>query len=270
MDRAEGPAGPTASADGEPCAEIQSSAMKPTPHAGEYWEHQWTGKVLLIARKHGDVWLVEDSTGKRRAQSLHRLVPCADSLSRPPEPIELTGPWLLPVLCSFLISSRGRPESLRRTIQSIINSARRRSFEVIVRACDDDEATADVAREFVETANLKLLRGPKLEGYHSVNAFAEELVAAAQGVWSWLLGDDVVLTGDWDTRLRDLAPDRRVEPEASGHGGSTYRWVKSGPFPCGPTQALRGKKMHNPIDRWFEGHFLGEPWFLPGVRLQHH
>lgn len=99
---------------------------------------------------------------------------------------------------SVMIPSRGRPQQLKRAIDSLYQKARNpEKVEVVVRIDDDDQKTL----EFLASATFPalVLCGPRRRGYLDLHHFIHEMAAAAQGKWLMAFNDDaVVISQNWD------------------------------------------------------------------------
>lgn len=104
---------------------------------------------------------------------------------------------------SFLCPSRGRPESLRRSIESLRSTAYDpECFEVLV-YIDDDDPAGDAYFDGFSDLGAYVFEGPAL-GYSRLHeCIANRLVPYARGQWLWLWNDDAVMqTERWDVKLR--------------------------------------------------------------------
>ena len=120
------------------------------------------------------------------------------------------------MLVSFLIPSRGRPQSLLATLESIISTYSYTHPAEILIAFDEDDAES---LNLIETILLKFTdlkneeRGNVLQikiftvermGYHQLHEYYNFLVDKARGHLCWLFNDDAVIIGDkWDIRLEN-------------------------------------------------------------------
>jgi len=143
-------------------------------------------------------------------------------------------------LVTFLCPSRGRPESLRKSIESLRRTAYDPTcFDVLV-YLDDDDPTLD---EYLAGSKESLVLGdadvrvfrPRNEarvglvvgdplGYARLNeCIADRLIPAARGQWLWLWNDDAIMdTEGWDIQIRKhpincvLNPDTNHQSHATG------------------------------------------------------
>lgn len=181
-------------------------------------------------------------------------------------------------ICSFLVTSRNRPNDVRRLVESIAKTARKdANYEVILRVCYDDHQTIKMARELFSICVFRMLVSWPLNGYDSVGFFIQELARLACGRWSWMVGDDCELKGDpWDYHMANISDERYViEPHWTVLNTSGYEHVPHGPFPCLPTWWLRkiAPLLNVPVDRRIEDLAKAagmETAWLPEVQLVHH
>jgi glycosyltransferase involved in cell wall biosynthesis len=105
---------------------------------------------------------------------------------------------------SMLIPSRKRPEKLRKTIESILQTASGETdIEIIVRLDSDD------ARSLNAIPTLSLLHepttflvGPHGQGYADAALWWNGMAAVAKGDWFFSFNDDAIMEGkNWDMEL---------------------------------------------------------------------
>ena len=178
------------------------------------------------------------------------------------------------MLCSILLCTRGRPEKLRRCIESIRKSATSEDYQFIFRVDNDDHKTYFESFSYL-TRRDKLIVGPCL-GWSGLKLMLPEMEAIADGHWMWLMNDDVVVTGDWMGGLA-LVPKwgHVVHPEFTQLNESEYRHDNRAGFPMYPKLAwktLGATSYPDPFDDtgvrflWSHGFTTS---FLPGVRIWH-
>lgn len=102
-------------------------------------------------------------------------------------------------MISVLIPSRGRPEQLRKSLDSLYdNLSAGAELQVIVRVDLDDEILRDSMVHFI---NATLYLGPRL-GYARMHDYYNELAYYARGEHFLIWNDDTeMLTKDWDALL---------------------------------------------------------------------
>lgn len=180
-------------------------------------------------------------------------------------------------LCSIIIPSRGRPGALQKSVESFFASASRPDRLRAVIRMDDDDPTRD---KFVlrNHPNVKIVTGPRYDGYGSVSKFVTEAEEQAESVWSFLCDDDAWLVGQgWDDLLAELpttgwyaSPDRyhlgfsSYGPGSCGPEGPFYptlAWKQWGATEIGPMAGL-----------WLIETFKAHGWqckILPGTKYRH-
>jgi glycosyltransferase involved in cell wall biosynthesis len=99
------------------------------------------------------------------------------------------------VTISVLLPSRGRPDSLLRSIDSLRSAAARpNELEILVASDLDDPQTAEVASK----AGARSITMERV-GYAGLHHYVNELAMAAQGDWLALWNDDAYMeTPNWD------------------------------------------------------------------------
>ena len=140
-----------------------------------------------------------------------------------------------PALISVLVPSRGRPDSLRRMIESAKATAvYDRGIEIVARVDDDDPGDYWLGYEWPD---VRWIVGPRALLSENWN----ECAAVANGEILMHAGDDVTFnTPGWDQRVRDefaKLPDRiglvfgddlsTNFPDLATHGFLHRRWVEA-------------------------------------------
>ena len=183
------------------------------------------------------------------------------------------------MICSVLIPSRGNPEGLRDTIDSLSTTAPTSSFEVLVRVDDDDPRLGDY-RELrwgdhdasLALPRTALLVGPRGAGYGDLASMFAELAAVARCQWVWPMDDDVLVTGGWAALLAALEPrERIVFPEWYFLGASGYQRT-GGYFPIVPNGSWDPSPLCQPVDCFLTELSRERGWettFLAGVEVHH-
>lgn len=101
---------------------------------------------------------------------------------------------------SVLIPSRGRPEQLNATVQSLKTNAEN-EIEVLVRFDDDDDEVSQIEEDYGATWKF----GPRY-GYEGLHKYYNELAEHATGDWLMIWNDDSTMkTKGWDTRIHQHA-----------------------------------------------------------------
>lgn len=183
------------------------------------------------------------------------------------------------MFCSVLIPSRKRHEKLLRAIDSITYSANGWDYEILVRLDDDDGESIAAMEKAMHgpdgLCNTRLFIGPRL-GYSELDiGYYAGLEREAQGQWVWIAGDDMEVTGDWLTALRDVPTHGYiVQPEVSKLGGSVYPRAEGQAFPIFPRFCWKpySETFPRPFDTAGSDLLLAngwKTWFLPGVCMWH-
>jgi hypothetical protein len=160
--------------------------------------------------------------------------------------------------CSFLTPSRGRPESLRRSIASLLDNAYDpMCFEVLVYVDLDDphfHAYHDQLSDLGISKQITLIAGEPL-GYARLHeCIAYGLVPHARGQWLWLWNDDAEMTTPkWDVRLRRHPINSVLNPDTNHQSHATGLNV----FPVVPKAwvDLVGWSRDGATDTWWQ--FIG-------------
>lgn len=99
---------------------------------------------------------------------------------------------------SVLLPSRGRPDSLRRSCESLLSLAHNQDqVEILVGFDDDDPETGRVAHE-LGFRSIESVR----HGYSQLHLYVNQLAELSTGDWLFLWNDDAVMeTLSWDRVL---------------------------------------------------------------------
>ena len=111
---------------------------------------------------------------------------------------------------SILLPTRGRTESLKRSLHSLVDLVHDTSdIELLLGFDDDDTATVDYFMSHIAPAlDSQGVTYTASEfspmGYVRLNDYVNALAAQAQGQWLMFWNDDAVMhTQDWDLRIRE-------------------------------------------------------------------
>lgn len=112
-----------------------------------------------------------------------------------------------PGLISVLCPSRGRPDSLARSIQSLrAHASQPDRVEVLIAADPDDPATVERSAGLHAACWI----APERYGYHQLNLYYNRLTELSGGEWLLLWNDDALMTSPhWDLWIRQL-PDHII------------------------------------------------------------
>lgn len=184
------------------------------------------------------------------------------------------------MLVSVLIPSRKRVERLKKTIQSLRETASPRNYEVRVRIDNDDDESINAIPEFGVFENVHFLIGPRFNGYESNGLFFTELARRSKGDWLFIMNDDSMVIGEgWDRQLASLPKEGIVAyPEFYWLGQSRYNFSGSCgvafPFvPNGCWQKFGWSEIEFPADqKLYDLLVVKHGWkvqLLKGVTLRH-
>jgi glycosyltransferase involved in cell wall biosynthesis len=109
---------------------------------------------------------------------------------------------------SVLLPTRGRTESLKRSLDSLVDLADSPgSIEILLAFDDDDTASSkwfqDNVTEHLDSAGAKYtaFSFPRL-GYLRLNEYINNLARKSQGDWLFFWGDDAIMnTPGWDSKI---------------------------------------------------------------------
>lgn len=103
---------------------------------------------------------------------------------------------------SVLLPSRGRPASLVKSIESLVNTASDpHGLQVLIGYDTDDEETVKAALMH-RALDIRAVRFPQRFGYHQLHRYVNVLAERAVGEWLLLWNDDASMTTEnWDSVL---------------------------------------------------------------------
>ena len=112
-------------------------------------------------------------------------------------------------LVSVILPTRGRPGPLMQAIDSLVSLAQDPGcMEFLFRVDDDDLPTIDTLTSFQKSFPqfpVKLVIGPRGNGYHDIWKWDNDLASRATGDWLFIFNDDALMrTEKWDHTLMHL------------------------------------------------------------------
>ncbi len=112
-------------------------------------------------------------------------------------------------ICSVLILSRNRAQSLPGAIDTFLDTALEPDrVEIIVRLHDDDEHSLAWAK--TRPSRIRVVIGDSADGYASLSEFSNCIAAISRGDWLWPACDDGrVHTPGWDRMLKERLDEPR-------------------------------------------------------------
>lgn len=113
-------------------------------------------------------------------------------------------------LISILLPTRGRPEALRDSVASLMETAGDDgAFEILYGVDHDDTVTSRFIRDNIMAGpgRHRMTIFPQRHGYADLHKYVNALASAARGRWLMLWNDDAVMQSyGWDWRIRDFPP----------------------------------------------------------------
>lgn len=106
-------------------------------------------------------------------------------------------------LISVLMYSRDRPEVFRESAMSVAQTCSDVSQVEIINKFDDNDPNVP---RYLEIANevhtqfgihVKTVVSNRLKGYWSIHTYLNDLSLMARGKILWIIGDDIMVQGDW-------------------------------------------------------------------------
>jgi hypothetical protein len=105
---------------------------------------------------------------------------------------------------SFLLPIRKRPDSLKKSLDSLVKTCNNKNnYEVIVVFDDDDVDTILAFDSWEKDYNFQKLVTKRF-GYDYLNMYYNMACEAAKGQWLWVWNDDTeMLNKDWDLIIKE-------------------------------------------------------------------
>lgn len=130
---------------------------------------------------------------------------------------------------SVLLPTRGRREMLKRSLESLINTASDPSrVELLLGIDDDDEGV----KEYIQNEIAPFLKEQLVEcraqifkplGYENLHTYVNTLAGAATGEWIFFWNDDgVMLTENWDDVIESYNGQFKLLAPRDNHNGHPY------------------------------------------------
>lgn len=113
-------------------------------------------------------------------------------------------------LISVLMYSRDRPEVFREAAMSVAQTCSDISQVEIINKFDDDDINVhrylEIVKEIHEQfgIHMKTVISNRLKGYWSIHTYLNDLSLMARGKMLWILGDDIIVQGDWCSLLASM------------------------------------------------------------------
>lgn len=181
------------------------------------------------------------------------------------------------MLCSIYIPSRKRIERLKRTLQSIWDTAKPENFEIWLKFDDDDDESIAAIPELENRWRVKFLVAPRLEGWASIEHYMNVLMPNFEGTWIWQLNDDSTIEGaGWDEQLKAIPTTGFiVHPGIHQLGFSKYTNDYGGAFPMVVKrfwEQFGETEVQRPYDTFCNELARKNGWktaFLSGIAINH-
>ncbi len=176
-----------------------------------------------------------------------------------------------------MIPTRCRVPRLLKTIESIRNTSQSDRVEILLRTDTDDLETAGALPDLISKyAGVRVLCGPRLNAYESLNEFYNELARISEAQWVVVLNDDITLEGaGWDEQLSRLHVGDSLAWGQYYHLGLSWYRHSGAAFVCPfvPTSTwLQHGPAHNPVDWWWREQSRKNHWKihrLAGLTIHH-
>ena len=169
-------------------------------------------------------------------------------------------------LVSVLMPTRGPQEGLIKALSSLRSTATNwDEVEILLRVDNDDWRRIDLIPELESRFGARVIVGPRGIGYLDMGRFVDDLLAVADGKWSWLFDDDSWVQGNWQSQLQTMTPERAVNAQYYQLGGSRYENHADG-GPVGlivPTDFARTlRPTRSPVDQTWLDAIIKRGWHV--------
>ena len=130
---------------------------------------------------------------------------------------------------SILLPTRGRTDVLKKSLESLINTASDPSrLEILLGLDDDDEAI----RPYIEKNIAPFMQEKSVEcranifeplGYEKLNIYVNTLASSASGSWLFFWNDDALMETDgWDDIIESKNGEFKLFAPHDNHNGHPY------------------------------------------------
>lgn len=130
---------------------------------------------------------------------------------------------------SILLPTRGRTETLKRSLESLISKAAQPTrLELLLGLDEDDQATT----EYIKTEIAPMLTKYNVEcranifkplGYENLHTYVNTLAGYSNGDWLFFWNDDAIMNSDgWDDIIRGYDGQFKLLAPTDNHNGHPY------------------------------------------------
>lgn len=130
---------------------------------------------------------------------------------------------------SVLLPTRGRTDTLKRSLESLISTATNpRRIELLLGIDEDDVST----KEYIQNEIAPILRDAGIDcranvfkplGYENLNVYWNTLAAIATGDWFFIWNDDgIMVTQGWDDVITSYTGQFKLLAPRDNHDGHPY------------------------------------------------
>ena len=130
---------------------------------------------------------------------------------------------------SIILPTRGRTETLKRSIESLVSTVNdAKSIEIMFGIDSDD----DVVSEYIKTDIAPVLQEAGIDaranifkplGYENLHLYVNALAENCTGEWLFFWNDDaIMLTQDWDSVIDSYTGQFKLLAPRDNHNGHPY------------------------------------------------
>ena len=130
---------------------------------------------------------------------------------------------------SVLLPTRGRTEALKKSLQSLIDTAANPKRIELLLGIDDDDTEV---KEYIQNEIAPILRDVQIEckaqvfkplGYTQLHTYVNTLASAATGEWLFFWNDDaIMLSENWDNEIDKYTGQFKLLAPRDNHDGHPY------------------------------------------------
>lgn len=132
-------------------------------------------------------------------------------------------------IISVLLPTRGRTEALKKSLQSLLDTASNTSRIEIMLGVDEDDT---VVTEYIQTEIAPILQQAGVNckaqvfkplGYDNLHTYVNTLASAATGEWLFFWNDDAIMLSDnWDNEICKYNGQFKLLAPKDNHNGHPY------------------------------------------------
>lgn len=130
---------------------------------------------------------------------------------------------------SVLLPTRGRTHALKKSLHSLISTAKNAKRIELLLGIDEDDTEV---KQYIQSEIAPMLREAEIEcraqvfkplGYHKLNVYVNTLAGIATGDWLFFWNDDaIMLSENWDEQIDKYTGQFKLLAPRDNHDGHPY------------------------------------------------